>query len=88
MTADYTTWLNDVHSELDSMNMRTDTWQKAWPFDFEEEYRKGTAANVAAEKANRYWWHEQNKSISQDCLKTPDCWLPRKHRGECQPVNG
>ena len=38
-------------------------------------------------KANRFWWHEQNKSLKQDCRSTPNCWLPRGHQGPCQPVN-
>lgn len=38
-------------------------------------------------KANRFWWHEQNKSLKGDCRLTPDCWLPRGHQGLCQPVN-
>ena len=86
MIADYTTWLSDVRSAVDSMNMRMDAWQERWPFDFEREYKKGTDANAAAEKANRFWWHEQNKAINQNCLKMPDCWLPRNHTGDCQPV--
>ena len=88
MIADYTTWLNDVRSAVDSMNMRMDAWQERWPFDFEREYKKGTDPNAAAEKANRFWWHEQNKAIDQNCLKMPDCWLPRNHSGDCQPVAG
>jgi len=87
MIADYTTWLDDVRTVLASINMPMDVWQKAWRFDFEREYRDGTDPNAAAEKANRYWWHEQNKSIGQDCLKMPNCWLPRNHSGDCQPVN-
>jgi hypothetical protein len=87
MIADYTTWLSDVRTALASINMPMDQWQNAWRFDFEREYTAGTDANVAAERANRYWWHEQNKSIGQNCLRTPNCWLPRNHSGDCQPVN-
>jgi len=36
-------------------------------------------------KANRYWWHEQNKSMGRECDKFPGCWLPRGHQGDCQP---
>ena len=42
-------------------------------------------AHDAAMKANRFWWHEQNKSLKQDCRVTPNCWLP--HQGECQAVS-
>jgi hypothetical protein len=37
-------------------------------------------------KANRFWWREQNKSLKQDCQRTPGCWLSRDHQGKCQPV--
>lgn len=87
MTVDYTTWLREVRAALASINMPMDEWQKAWRFDFEREFNVGTDAATAADLANRYWWHEQNKSIGQDCLTTSDCWLPRNHRGDCQPVH-
>lgn len=87
MTADYKTWLDNVRAALESINMPMEDWQNTGSFDFEREYKAGTAATVAADKANRYWWHEQNKSIGQNCLKKPNCWLPRNHSGDCQPVN-
>ncbi len=87
MTVDYTTWLREVRAALASINMPMDEWQKAWRFDFEQEFKVGTDAATAADLANRYWWHEQNKSIGQDCLTTSDCWLPRNHQGACQPVH-
>ena len=86
MSVNYKNWLGDVRAALQSINMSMDDWQNTWHFDFEREYRAGTAAETAAHKANRYWWHEQNKSIGQDCPKTPNCWLPRHHGGDCQPV--
>jgi hypothetical protein len=86
METDFDSWLKDVRSALESINMRMDDWQGVWRFDFEREYRAGTNAQTAAAKANRYWWREQNKSIGQNCLKTRNCWLPRNHTGNCQPV--
>jgi hypothetical protein len=50
-----------------------DDWQIAWPFDFATEYKAGTAANDAAMRANRFWWKRQNKSIGQDCRRSPNC---------------
>jgi len=87
MTPDYRIWLRDVRVALASINMPLDEWQNVYGFDFEQEFKVGTDAATAADLANRYWWHEQNKSIGQHCLITADCWLPRKHRGECQPVH-
>jgi hypothetical protein len=82
----YELWLKDVQAALQSINMPFDDWQKVWRFDFENQFNAGVKANDAAMKANRFWWHEQNKSLKQDCRKTPDCWLPRGHQGECQPI--
>ena len=61
-------------------------WQPIWSFDFSGEQKAGTTPDDAAMKANRFWWREQNKSLQKDCQKTPTCWLPRDHQGECQPV--
>lgn len=33
-----------------------------------------------------FWWREQNRELRQECRKTPGCWLPQNHQGECQPV--
>jgi hypothetical protein len=82
----YEIWLNEVRATLASINMPMDDWQGAWSFDFSLEFKAGTAAKVAAEMANRYWWHEQNKALKQDCRKNQGCWLPRDHQGACQPV--
>lgn len=79
-------WLDQVRTALESINMPMADWQKAWRFDFRAEYGAGTEARLAAEKANRFWWHEQNKSLKQQCQRTPNCWLPNGHTGECEPV--
>jgi len=85
MNASFEGWLTEVRSALDSMNMPLDDWQRQWRFDFDREFGAGTTANDAAAKANRFWWHQQNKSMNQECRKSRDCWLPRNHQGECQP---
>jgi len=87
MSNGYEAWISDVQKALGSINMSMDDWQRRWPFDFQGEYRAGTNADDAAMKANRFWWHEQNKYLKQDCRTSPDCWLPRGHQGPCQPVN-
>lgn len=84
----YEAWLDEVKAALQSINMPFDDWQGHWPFDFKAEYDAQTKADDAAMKANRYWWLEQNKAIKQDCRQTQNCWLPRGHQGECQPVTG
>lgn len=83
--AGYDAWLKEVQDALASINMPWGDWQKRWTFDFRREFDSGAAANEAAMKANQFWWHEQNKAIDQDCLKTKNCWLPREHQGVCQP---
>jgi len=83
----YEVWIGEVQRALGSINMSIDDWQSLWPFDFQAEYKAGTKADDAAMKANRFWWHEQNRSLKQDCRLNPDCWLPRAHQGSCQPVN-
>jgi hypothetical protein len=87
MSNRYEAWIADVQQALSSINMSMDDWQSRWPFDFQAEYKAGTKADDAAMKANRFWWHEQNKSLKQDCHSTPNCWLPRGHQGPCQPMN-
>jgi hypothetical protein len=82
----FETWLDKVRSALSSINMPLDEWQQSWPFDFEREYKAGIPPANAAESANRFWWHEQNKALRQDCKKTPGCWLPRDHQGACEPL--
>lgn len=87
MTMNFDQWLGEVRTALDSVNMPMDDWQGLWVFDFRREYDAGAKADDAAMKANRFWWREQNKSLKQDCRETDGCWLPRGHRGECQPVS-
>jgi hypothetical protein len=82
----YEIWLEEVKDALRSINMPMDDWQGVWPFDFSGEHDAGTTPNEAATKANRFWWHQQNKSLKKDCTKTPNCWLPQGHQGKCQPV--
>jgi hypothetical protein len=82
----YEVWVSSVRDALRSINMKMDDWQGRWPFDFKREHNAGTTAKDAAMKANRYWWHEQNKSMGNDCRRSPNCWLPRNHRGEYQPL--
>jgi hypothetical protein len=87
MAEGYEIWISEVQQVLRSINMVMDDWQKLWPFDFQCEYKAGTKADETAMKANRFWWHQQNRSLKQDCRLTLDCWLPRGHQGSCQPLN-
>ena len=82
----YQLWLDQVRDALRSINMQMDDWQPIWSFDFSQTYQAGTTPGDAAMKANRFWWREQNKSLKQDCAKTPGCWLPLDHQGACQPI--
>jgi len=86
MADTYEPWLEQVKDALRSINMPMEDWQGVLPFDFSGEHDAGTTPDEAAMKANRYWWHEQNKSLKRDCQKTPGCWLPRGHQGVCQPT--
>jgi hypothetical protein len=86
MTDSYETWFDAVRKSLNSINMPLDDWQERWPFDFRNEYKAKTPPQEAAGKANRYWWQSQNKAINQHCVKTPNCWLPRGHSDNCQPL--
>jgi hypothetical protein len=87
MEDSYETWFSQVRNALASINMPIEEWQKAWEFDFPAEYRAGTDPMQTADKANRFWWYEQNKALKQDCRRTPNCWLPNGHTGECAPVS-
>ena len=82
----YELWLKEVEEALSSINMPMDDWQKIWEFDLRREFEVGTTANDTAMKANQYWWQQQNKAIGQDCRKTANCWLPRNHQGNCEPL--
>jgi hypothetical protein len=83
----YEVWIGEVRQALGSINMSMDDWQNRWPFDFRAEHKASTKADDAAMKANRFWWHEQNRSLKQDCRLMVNCWLPRGHQGTCQPVS-
>lgn len=87
MADQFTSWLEQVKESLRSINMPMDDWQRTWNFDFRRQFENGSAPADAAEAANRFWWHEQNKALKQDCRKTDHCWLPQGHQGECQPVS-
>ncbi len=84
-TMTYEVWLEQVQEALKSINMSMDDWQPVWRFDFPGEHDRGTDPDAAAMKANRFWWHQQNKSMGRDCGKLPGCWLPRGHQDDCQP---
>jgi hypothetical protein len=86
MADGYEVWLDQVRDALRSINMAMEDWQPIWSFDFPREHKAGTTPDDAAMKANRFWWWEQNKSLKQDCQKTPNCWLPRDHQDACQPI--
>ena len=83
----YEVWLDRVKDILQSMNMPLEDWQSIRQFDFKAQYDAGTTPDEAAMKAKRYWWHQQHKSLKQDCQLRPDCWLPRGHQAKCQPVS-
>ncbi|HVO60828.1 MAG TPA: hypothetical protein VMT53_07825 [Terriglobales bacterium] len=82
----YESWLKEVEEALYSINMPMEDWQKSWEFDFRREYEAQETATAAASKANRYWWQHQNKAIGQECRKTPNCWMPENHQGNCEPT--
>jgi hypothetical protein len=63
----YEVWLDQVRDALRSINMAMEDWQPIWLFDFPREHKSGATPDEAAMKANRYWWHRQNKSLKQDC---------------------
>jgi hypothetical protein len=86
LTNAYDTWLVEVRKTLDSINMPMEDWQAVSPFDFKREYVAGVSADDAALTANKFWWQQQNRRIDQDCRRTPNCWLPRNHSIECEPV--
>lgn len=86
MTDTYEVWLGKVREALVSINMPLEEWQALWPFEFRAEFEAGVDADQAAMKANRFWWNKQNKSLEQNCQTAPDCWLPRGHQGDCEPV--
>jgi hypothetical protein len=80
-------WLDKVRDALRSINMPLEPWQERWAFDFRAEFEAGREPARTAERANHFWWYEQNKALQQDCRRNARCWLPRGHDGECQPVS-
>ena len=87
MPETYEEWMNEVRTAFESLNLPMADWQALGAFDYRGEYDAGTNPTDAAKKANRYWWHEWNKSLNQDCRQAKDCWLPRGHQGGWQPVS-
>ena len=79
--------MGKVRSAFDSLNLPMADWQTLGVFDYHSEFDAGVKPADAAMKANRYWWHEWNKSLNQECRQTKDCWLPRGHQEQCQPVS-
>lgn len=82
-SAKYDEWIAQVRESLSSIGMKLDDWQPSWRFDFEREFQAGTDAGAAALRANRFWWHQQNKTLGQECRKDQSCWLPTGHGGAC-----
>jgi len=82
----YEQWMSEVRAAFDSLDMPMADWQVIGFFDYRREFDAGIKPQDAATKANRHWWHEWNKSLKQHCPETKDCWLPRGHQGQCQPV--
>jgi hypothetical protein len=87
MVESYEEWMNQVRAAFDSLNTPMADWQVIGTFDYRSQYDAGVKPADAAMKANCHWWHEWNKSLKQDCHQTTDCWLPRGHQGQCQPVS-
>jgi len=85
MTDAYQVWLGQVEVALNSINMQMQDWQNVWAFDFVSQFDAGKKPDEAAMKANRFWWRQQNRSLSRDCQNVPGCWLPSGHQGNCQP---
>ena len=53
---DYDAWLHEVDFILKTMNMKMESWQKEWEFDFQTEYEGEAAPRVAAVRAHDFWW--------------------------------
>jgi hypothetical protein len=86
MSSAYEIWLDQVRETLRSINMQMEDWQPVFSFNFQIAHDAGDTPDEAAIKANRFWWLRQNQSLRTECLKMPDCWLPREHQGTCQPL--
>ncbi len=87
MAESYEEWMKKVRVAFDSLDAPMADWQLIGAFDYRSEYDAGVKPDYAAMKANRQWWYEWNKSLKTDCHQTKDCWLPRGHHGQCQPVS-
>lgn len=83
---DFGQWFSSVEDALNSIGMPASEWQRVWPYDFRRDFEGGVPAVVSAENANRYWWYQQNLAAGDECRKTPKCWLPNRHTGNCQPA--
>jgi hypothetical protein len=77
-------WLEGVREALASMSLDAPDWQAKWPYDFRRAFDAGVSSRDAALSANRWWFHQQNKAIRQECEKVANCWLPRGHQGACE----
>ena len=83
----YDSWLARVNAALQAINMPMDDWQRIWSYDFAAEYKAATDPAQAADKANKFWWREQNRASQTDCRFRLGCWLPRGHQGQCEPIS-
>jgi hypothetical protein len=88
MPATYEEWMKEVRAAFDSLVTPMEDWPAIGAFDFRSEYNAGVKPKDAAMKANRRWWHDWNKSLNQECQRSEQCWLPRGHEGQCQPIAG
>ena len=86
MASAYEIWLDEVREALRSINMQLEDWQPVFEFNFQAAHDAGDTPDEAAMKANKFWWLRQNQSLKTECLRMPDCWLPREHHGRCQPL--
>lgn len=86
VSSEYEIWLDQVLQALHSINMQMEDWQPVFRYNFQNAHDAGDTPDGAAMKANRFWWRSQNQSLKTECLKTPGCWLPREHQGQCQPL--
>ena len=86
MSESFEEWMNEVRAAFESLEGPMADWQVIGAFDYRSEYDAGVKSDAAAQKANRHWWREWNKSLKQECRQSEDCWLPRGHQGQCQPV--
>ncbi len=84
----YAAWMNQVREKLFANGMDFDEWQSAFPYNFRRSFESGTSPTDAATRTSRFWWREQEKLLRTQCNRAANCWLPRDHDGECQPIVG